>query len=341
MNASSVLRNSVYGLDVRPDVVPGLPARPKARTPFPGPGHANEAKATKRRTFVPVAYPEYSSSCHDEKDLASKDHIFDVELYTEPLTVGLQVFRMFTYYPYRDANWLVAMIFVVGSVSFSANAFLALLIALDPTTASDKVQLATSYTGLIGGSLFLIGSALAIPAVWNADSGTLLSTGILHKPALLGSQAWIWLPSAEHFGRFFWTVPFQAVIIQMLGSSILTISIPGGWPGVLDPDDMNGFLMFVASPLAAGGSLFFVANISLAIWSQDRWYKPKLASAAWQAAFWSTVGSANFAITGFAFLVGDMVTATLATFIGSMAFLVGAIFQLFDIMVFHPDDWAS
>ncbi|KAI1651824.1 uncharacterized protein F4817DRAFT_311430 [Daldinia loculata] len=81
-------------------------------------------------------------------------------------------------------------------------------------------------------------------------------------------------------------------------------------------------------------------------------YKPALlGSSAWlwipaiadlkAAAFWSSVGSIGFALTGFALFMEDINTSTIANFVGSWTFLIGSIFQWYDLMAFHPDDWAT
>lgn len=339
MNSSSALRNSVYGLDGRQELTLGLPARPKARDALDPADAEAQAKVVRRRTFVPIAYPEYSTSCRDEKVVELEDHIFDVEVTADPLTVGQQTIRMLTYYPWRDMNWLVAMGFVVGSISFTINAVLGMLPAFDPASVTQEVKDATLYTLLFGAVLFVVGGLLALPAVWNTEAQSVGK--MLYKPVLLGSPQWAWLPTGAQFGRLIRTVPFQTGLVQLSGGFILSASIPTAFPGVLDPEDLLSFQLFAAGPLALGGSLFFVANVTLTFWLQERWFRPKWGVAAWQGAFWSTIGSANFAMTGFALLIGDFVTAAVATLIGSVAFLMGAVFQLFDIMAFHPDDWAT
>lgn len=240
------------------------------------------------------------------------------------------------------------MIFVVGSFSFTVNAMLGFMAALYPDSSAatdpDQTMNTTLYTGLFGAVLFDLGSALATPAVWNtiyqASSTTSDSKdNTLSKLALLGSRELIWLPSLQQFKRVVLTLLFVSVMVQMVGTCILSITIPGGWPGVVSPDDLVGAETFVFGPLTIGGSIIFITNISIMIWLQDHWFAPKLGSSACQAAFWSTVGSFNFALTGFTLFAGYDVAAAWATFIGSVAFLVGAEIALYDVMAFHPDNW--
>ncbi|KAK6954071.1 hypothetical protein Daesc_004033 [Daldinia eschscholtzii] len=341
MNASASLRASFYGADGPL----GLPPQPKRHT------MAGDIEALRwRKTLVPVNYADYSSFCRRMKEETNEESITEVEQTPEPPAIRNQIGRMFTIWPYRDANWVIAMLFVVGSVSFGLNSLLGLLSVFAPSTIfPGQVELALPITTLFGALFFLSGGTLTLIAGWNADKGTLepveYKTGDgntkTYKPALLGSSAWSWVPTITDLKSALRTVPFQSSLVQFFGGLILSVTIVGGWPGVISPDDPMGLQLFLFTPLAVGGTMFFFANMSLLIWLQDRWYKPKPSSASWQAAFWSSVGSFDFALTGFASFMGDMSTATIATFIGAWTFLIGSIFQWYDLMAFHPDGWAT
>ncbi|KAI0842204.1 hypothetical protein F5Y06DRAFT_259242 [Hypoxylon sp. FL0890] len=345
MNAAASLRASFYGVD-------GL-----LGLPHPNPRDARrhtlngDVEALRwRRTLVPVNYADYSSYCRQVKETASQDSIFEVEQQPElPPTTG-QLGRMFTIWPYRDANWIIAILFVVGSISFSVNATFTLLSAFAPSTMfPGEMELALPLTTLVGAAMFLSGGTLSLPAGWNADKGTFEpveyktgdGTTKMYKPALLGSSAWSWIPTATDLKAALRTIPFISAVVQFFGGLILSITIVGGWPGVFSPDDLMSLQLFLFTPLSVGGTMFFFANLVLLIWLQDSWYKPKPGSASWQAAFWSLVGSFNFALTGFAFFMGDMSTAAVTNFIGSWTFLIGSVFQWYDLMAFHPDGWAA
>ncbi|KAI1407871.1 hypothetical protein F5Y13DRAFT_183093 [Hypoxylon sp. FL1857] len=298
MNAAASLRASFYGADGSL----GLPAQ--------------NPRDARRHTV-------------NGDETVSQDSIFEVEQVAEPPTTRDQLWQMFTICPYRDANWIVAIIFVTGSVSFLVNASFTLLSTFAPSTVfPGEIELAIPLTILFGAVMFLSGGTLALVAGWNADKGTFEpvedKTGDgstkMYKPALLGSGAWSWIPTAADFKASLRTVPFLSSLVQFSGGLILPISV-----------------LFLFAPLSVGGIMFFFANLSLLIWLQDSWYKPKPSSASWQAAFWSTVGSFNFALTGFALFMGDMSASAIATFIGAWTFLVGSVFQWYDLMAFHPD----
>ena len=348
MNSSATLRASFYGAGSPRGLPPGY-MRNTARHTIA----VDVEVARRRKTLVPVDWASYSSYCREIKE-APGDVVttFPVEEAQDvsPPTVGDQIRRMFTIWPYRDANWVIAMLFVVGSVSFTINAFFGLLVALIPKTIfPNEMELAVPLTNLFGALHFVTGSILTLVAGWNADKGTFEpvtlneedGTTKMYKPALLGSSAWSWVPSRADLKAACRTVPFQSSIVQLLGGCILSISIVGGWPGVFAADDLMSAQLFLFTPLAVGGTLFFFSNLALLIWLQDRWYKPKPGSAAWQAAFWSSAGSFNFALIGFSLFMGDTGTAAITSFVGSWTFLIGAIIQWYDLMAFHPDSWAA
>ncbi|KAL7629031.1 hypothetical protein AAE478_000549 [Parahypoxylon ruwenzoriense] len=346
MNASATLRASFYGPDGALGLPPGNPRSARRHT------MADIEALRKRRTLVPVDYADYSSQCREIKETASEESIFDVEVEVtpEPPSIGSQIRRMFTIWPYRDANWIIAMLFVVGSLSFTIGSFFSLLPAIAPETIfPGEIELGVPLTNLFGALHFLSGGTLSLIAAWNADKGEFepveFKTGDgvtkTYKPALLGSSAWSWIPSAADLKTILHTVPFQSSVVQFIGGLILSVSVVGGWPGVFAPDDLTGFQLFLFTPLSVGGSMFFFANLSLVFWLQDRWFVPKPGSASWQAAFWSSVGSINFALAGFTLFMGDMAASATASFIGSWTFLLGAVFQWYDLMAFHPDSWAA
>ncbi|KAK1569356.1 uncharacterized protein LY79DRAFT_572057 [Colletotrichum navitas] len=198
--------------------------------------------------------------------------------------------------------------------------------------------------------MFLTGGTLGIFAAFNADRGTLEETGgksvedganVIYRPALIGSPAWVWIPSAADAAAAFKTLPFQAGLMQLLGGVIFTIPAVANVPGLLDPNDLATIQMLVFMPQVIGGSLFFVANFALIIFAQEAWYKPNFGSCEWQGALWNTMGSSGFAITGILLLQGDFFGASVIAFAGSFAFLIGSIFQWYVLMEFHATPWAS
>ncbi|KAK8051498.1 hypothetical protein PG993_002883 [Apiospora rasikravindrae] len=332
---------------------------------------------------------------------AQKDEIETVHEVTEVEGLGDdppnfldQAFRMFSIYPVRDLNWVVAVVFVIGSVVFTIGAVFQLLPAADPTFPMfpNQLELAVPLCTLLGAAMFLTAGVFALIASFNVDRGEFkihlrdpkyykrkykdmgLDHGVrnengdveklsdsklekigtnasvnstnswnsgekIYRPALMGDRNWVWWPA--EFGRTFRTLPFQLGLMQFIGGAILSISVAPGFPGVLSMDDPMAPVIFVFTPLVVGSSFFILANAILIFQCQDHWYKPNLNSAPWQASFWSFLGAIGFFGTGFFLFLNDPVSSSWSNFLGSMAFLIGAIIQWYDLMAFHPDEWAA
>ncbi|KAH8842847.1 hypothetical protein MCOR27_000055 [Pyricularia oryzae] len=229
-----------------------------------------------------------------------------------------RIVRMFTVYPYKDMNWIVAVLFVVGSMSFVTNGIFNLL-----PPVSKAIGPATLTTGSI---LFTIAGTLGIFAAFNANRGTIEVTkgGVgTYRPALVGSSSWVWFPSSADL--------------------ILGVSTVSSFPGVFKDSTSNPTLFQALAflPKVIGGSILVVAFIGLLVFLQDSWYKPKPSSPDWLGTFLNTVGSAGFGMTGVFLLLRDGDRANQAALFGSSFFLSGTIVGLYSLMEFHPDAWAA
>lgn len=324
---------------------------------LPGPiSHQQSAAITARRSraFVAVDHAEYRAKCDLARDSRSSSGVYDIEWDKEhgqdqrdPLRFREQLKVMVTVYPYRDANWIIAILFVVGSISFCINGFFGLLPLVAPSTAfPTEAALAAPVTNAIGATLFVSAGILTMPAIWNTANGNIepASTSKFeadeeqtktYQPALLNSPSWVWLPSWSVLKDALKTTPFQSGAMQLVAGSVLTTSVVFGFPGVLAPDDILGLSTFVFTPLLIGGGIFTISNIMLLLFTQERWYKPRFSTAVWQASLWNVIASILFAITGVLLLGGDALAGSVASFIGSWAFLIGSVIQWYDMMAFY------
>ncbi|TLS27952.1 hypothetical protein PpBr36_02007 [Pyricularia pennisetigena] len=289
----------------------------------------------------------YTAGPNDSVDSLNKPPP-DVVIEVDASSRG-RIVRMFTVFPYRDMSWVVAFGFVLGSIVFMVNAVLGVLPVIDPALAFPTLTtVALPATILLGAVLFLVSGCLGIVSAFNADRGTVevpikgAMSGANYRPALIGSESWVWIPSAAIFAKVAQTLPFQAGAFQLTGGMILSVSAFAGLPGLLNPEEnLTLFQALVFLPQVIGGSMFTLANVALTMFVQDRWYKPKPSSADWQGGFWNAVGSSGFAITGVLLLLGDSNGAAWTSLYGSAAFLMGSVIQLYALMEFHPTPWAA
>ncbi|KAF5523523.1 hypothetical protein CGCA056_v005739 [Colletotrichum aenigma] len=352
MNASANLRAS----RIRTSILVPVQAPPRLNN------HALPSRTTgievcsgeRRRIVQTLDYLEYRVRCDMDREASLPSPIKEytiedaIEVETSKRS---QVARMFTIYPYKDMNWIVTMLFVVGSIAFVINAGFGLFPLLDPSLGFETLAtVAIPGTILIGASMFMTGGILGIFAAFNADRGTLEKSDTksvdgdapaIYRPALVGSEAWVWIPSAADFAALLRTVPFQAGLVMLSGGIILSTAAVAGFPGVLDPTNLFLLQALVFMPQVIGGSLFFLANTALLIQTQERWFKPRFWASDWQGAAWNTMASAGFIVTGVMLLTNEMFGSAVVSFIASTAFLVGSIIQWYALMEFHSTSWAA
>ena len=79
--------------------------------------------------------------------------------------------------------------------------------------------------------------------------------------------------------------------------------------------------------------------------TQEKWYIPAWRTLGWHVGFWNLVGALGFTLCGaLGLVVGDstaLFQATLATFWGSWAFLLGSLVQWFESLDSHPVEMAA
>ncbi|KAK0728457.1 hypothetical protein B0T26DRAFT_698010 [Lasiosphaeria miniovina] len=150
-------------------------------------------------------------------------------------------------------------------------------------------------------------------------------------------RRWSWWPTwhelTTHYLR---EVGFLACLAQMVGATVFWIAGFTGLPPVFDALDVpvaNGVYWL---PQVVGGSGFIVSSALLMLEVQDKWYKPAPKILGWHIGLWNLVGAVGFTLCGalgFAVESGPPAVeyaSTLATFVGSWAFLIGSVVQWFE-----------
>lgn len=355
IRTSMYQRNGAYSNDT--EAVPPLPSgrniAPRQRQQQNGYGGDDVGYQEPQRVIQVVDYLAYKKHCEQEREQASIFPGFyrtetngTVDTLDKPrpeFVVELEssargrIVRMFTVYPYKDMNWIVAVLFIVGSMSFVTNGIFGLL-----PPVSKAIGPATLTTGSI---LFTIASTLGIFGAFNANRGIMEVTkgGVgTYRPALVGSSSWVWFPSSAEFLAIFRTLSFQVGWWSTFAGLILGVSTVSSFPGVFKDPTSNPTLFQALAflPKVVGGGILVVANIGLLVFLQDSWYKPKPSSPDWLGTFLNTVGSAGFGMIG-VFLLGDGGRANQAAPFDSSFFLSGTIVGLYSLMEFHPDAWAA
>ncbi|KAJ0299189.1 hypothetical protein COL5a_007460 [Colletotrichum fioriniae] len=303
------------------------------------------ASAVWKRTFNHVDYAAYKAACDAERE-AKPERDPDVFSTTSSGTrKGFsRLGAMLTIYPYRDMGWLVTMVFIGAGICLSLNGVFSLIHLLDPKLDFPGRDTGVQVTVTLGSALLALSAFMGLLAAFNVDRGILdpkKDAPDAYKPALLGSEEWVWWPSWYEFRNIFWpSSAFRAGILQLLAGSFFTIAAIAILPGVLDLTHPDASIIFVSAPQLIGGSLFVLAGLLMIFLSQDKWYVPKLLDASWQNGFWNLVGASGFLAIGVVTLLAKTATVAIASLflMSGLGFLIASLIQWYIIMEFYPVD---
>ncbi|KAL1856880.1 hypothetical protein Daus18300_010643 [Diaporthe australafricana] len=359
MNAAVAYRASLYGLDQPLGLPPGARRRNNINFERRPAYELQEEQSTRRKTFIPVNWVQYKDYCA-EQAATKPESTFDVVWEQEPEvhSVREQAWRMFTIFPYRDAVWVVKIFLTLGGLLMAIAATFGVVTAqmqargqkASPMTVGFDINAATILTTDFGLILLLMGGSLGLVAILNAHRGAMepldLKIGALeppksYKPALLGAKSWVWVPTRDDITALWAKIPFRAGFVNWVGLVALNIVVVTTIPGVVDPADTAKILLAVQLPLFIGFVLLVVANFTLVMWLQERWYRPRLQKASWLSAFLSTFASVSLTLSTLYQFAGAGLSGALATLVGRWVFFVAITIGFYDLMAFHPNSWAG
>ncbi|KAH0440865.1 hypothetical protein CcaCcLH18_02208 [Colletotrichum camelliae] len=280
MNASANLRAS----RIRTSILVPVQAPPRLNNnALPSRTTGIEVGAGERRRIVQTLdYLEYRVRCDMDREASLPSPIKEytiedaIEIETSRRS---QVGRMFTIFPYKDMNWIVTMLFVAGSISFVINAGFGLFPLLNPSLGFETLAtVAIPATIMLGAAMFMTGGILGVFAAFNADRGTLEKSDTksvdgdapaIYRPALVGSEAWVWIPSAADFAALLRTVPFQAGLVMLFWAS--------DWQGAAwNTMASAGFIvtgvMLLTNEMFGSAVVSFIASTAFLVGSVIQWY---------------------------------------------------------------------
>lgn len=166
------------------------------------------------------------------------------------------------------------------------------------------------------------------------------SEGSEEGPAL--ERKWNWCPSwRELRNHYFKEIGFLACLSQLFGATVFWISGIVSLPPIYESLSAGAINGVYWTPQVVGGSGFIVSALLFMLEVQPRWYIPNLKSLGWHVGFWNLVGAIGFTLCG-ALGFGSSgshaleYAATLSTFIGSWAFLIGSLVQWYESLNKFP-----
>ncbi|KJZ70261.1 hypothetical protein HIM_10342 [Hirsutella minnesotensis 3608] len=341
MNSVGVYRQSIIN------------TRIKARQPV-----YKERAVIRPKPFRPVDWPSFKQECEEQRAPSAIIDNYELPIHevgSEPPLIsflgGLK--RVCTVYPYRDLQWIVALLFFIGSSAFAVRSLLILVPTMYQETAlDDRIKAGFPTVTVVGAAILLFGNQMTIFAAFNInrgvedkdenieEKGQSLTEG--YHPALLGSKEWTWWPPfAELKSDFLLNPAFRAGIMSMLGIWTLTTSAIAGIPGVIHESTREYLLQFrhfVVFPQIVGGGILALAALRLMTLTQSRWYKPAFFSLAWHSSCLNMLGAGFISASGIITLTvpGARILSALANMAGAWLLLVASFIHLLMVVELYP-----
>ncbi|PGH17784.1 hypothetical protein AJ79_00925 [Helicocarpus griseus UAMH5409] len=183
----------------------------------------------------------------------------------------------------------------------------------------------------------LVGRAADPFAGFKDSSGELGQLG--EKPP--GSPAFRWFPTMTDLRtHYIYELGFLASFAQLLGATIFWISGFTDLPGINNHLSQNLSDGVYRAPQVIGGAGFIVSGALFMLETQKNWYTPALRVLGWHIGFWNFIGAIGFTLSGIFLLPynnsGMQYQASLSTFWGSWAFLIGSVIQWYESLDKYP-----
>ncbi|KAK4695349.1 hypothetical protein P7C71_g2393, partial [Lecanoromycetidae sp. Uapishka_2] len=154
-------------------------------------------------------------------------------------------------------------------------------------------------------------------------------------------DAWMWFPSWQELKtHYLRELGFLASLAQFCGATIFWISGFTALPGINNKMSQGLLDGIYWVPQMVGGSGFIISGSLYMLETQPKWYVPAWEVLGWHIGFWNLIGAFGFTLCGALGPAygntGAQYEASLATFWGSWAFLIGSVIQWYESLSKHP-----
>lgn len=150
-----------------------------------------------------------------------------------------------------------------------------------------------------------------------------------------------WIPSMSELRRhYFHEIGFIAGFILFVSATIFWIGAIVGVPGIFNhlSQGLTDGLYWGTTTL--GGVGFTLSSLLYMLETQSKWYIPSWHVLGWHIQFWNLIGSVGFTLCGAlgpaSSNSGVNYQSSLATFWGSVAFMIGSMIQWYESLQKHP-----
>ncbi|KAJ6141469.1 hypothetical protein N7470_009859 [Penicillium chermesinum] len=150
-----------------------------------------------------------------------------------------------------------------------------------------------------------------------------------------------WWPSAAELrGHYIHELGFLASLVQLIAATVFWIAGFTGLPGIANhmSQGLTDGVYWV--PQIVGGAGFIISGLLFTLETQKKWYLPAFHVLGWHIGIWNFIGGIGFTLCGAlgpaAMHSGVEYQATLATFWGSWAFMIGSTIQWYESLQKFP-----
>jgi hypothetical protein len=157
----------------------------------------------------------------------------------------------------------------------------------------------------------------------------------------VSKKTWQWFPSLVDLQtHYLHELGFLACLAQFLGASVFWISGLTALPGIQDrlSQPLRNCIYWL--PQIIGGTGFIFSGTLFMLETQSKWYRPAISVLGWHVGFWNLIGAIGFTLCGALGPAygnsGAEYEASLATFWGSWAFLIGSLIQWYESLDKYP-----
>ncbi|KAJ5550749.1 hypothetical protein N7535_001309 [Penicillium sp. DV-2018c] len=150
-----------------------------------------------------------------------------------------------------------------------------------------------------------------------------------------------WIPSwSELRTHYLRELGFLASFVQLLSATVFWIAGFTGLPGIANHMSHPLTDGVYWAPQIVGGTGFILSGLLFTLETQSKWYIPAWHVLGWHIGFWNLIGGIGFTLCGAlgpaSVHSGVEYQATLSTFWGSWAFMVGSTIQWYESLQKHP-----
>ncbi|OQE47109.1 hypothetical protein PENCOP_c001G06862 [Penicillium coprophilum] len=174
-----------------------------------------------------------------------------------------------------------------------------------------------------------------------SDSAHLHRDGTGYVTSSTDGRTFRWIPSmSELRTHFFHEIGFLASFILFVSATIFWIGAIVGVPGIFNHLSKGVLDGLYWGTTTLGGLGFTVSSYLYMLETQSRWYIPAWHILGWHIGLWNLIGSVGFTLCGALGPASDNSGAnfqsSLATFWGSVAFMIGSMIQWYESLQKHP-----